>query len=173
MSRREFESGFDPSKTADQSFQVPDLIGTVEGWRSWLVSSKLPPFGAAPKLFSYNHNYFWEPRQVNVATCTKPGCEVPGENCGCGFYSAKSLVHLMSMVYPEYDEESSGMFSVVGQVANWGKVIEGSQGWRSSKSYPVRLLVPYEALKLAIPLSEAYGVPVRPVNILAMRKGLR
>ena len=94
------------------------------------------------------------------------GMSPPREQCSCGFYSAKSLAHLMSMHYHVYDADMNGMFHIVGRVANWGKVIEGSQGWRSQYAYPLELFVPYEAWRLMEPLSKIYGVPAQLKNTL-------
>jgi len=153
-------------RRASEEFRVPDIAGTVEGWRAWGVPANRPSFGTLPKLYSVSHNrYFWKPKEFARATCRRCN-ETPGENCTCGFYSAKTLDHLMGMSYHQYDAEAGGYFHVVGQVANWGKVVEGSQGWRAEKSYPVHLYVPYEAWPLAKPLSENYGVPVSLKNIL-------
>lgn len=155
--------------------QAPDFHETVEGWRAWGVPVTPPPFGVAPKLTSVTTMGsadrrtapVWEPRKAAEAVCPKNGShEPPHEPCSCGFYSAKSLDHLMSMTYHVYDADGRGMFRVIGQVANWGKVIEGSKGWRAQFSYPVQLFVPFEAWRLVKPLSEAYGVPVRLQNIL-------
>jgi hypothetical protein len=55
---------------------------------------------------------------------------------------------------------------VLGQVANWGKVIEGTQGWRAELAYPVKLWVPFEAWKIAQALEAGYGVPVGLKNYL-------
>jgi hypothetical protein len=150
----------------DQSFRAPDIIGTVEGWRAWGVPANTPRY-AVPKLYSVTWTqFYWSPRQLAQAVCDKCGDNVPGEHCTCGFYSAKTFAHLQSMSYHQYDAEAGGMFHVVGQVANWGKVVEGSQGWRSQKSYPAALYVPFEAHYLAARLGDTYGVPVRLKNIL-------
>jgi len=163
----------DPARiVVDPNFQAPDLSQAVEGWRAWQVPAKLPRFGVPPKLWSVSHRYYWVPRQESVAECGR--CkDMPGESHTCGFYSAKHLEHLQSMGYHQYDSERTGVFIVIGQVANWGKVIEGSQGWRSQKSYPVRLWVPFEAHHLAVPLSEAYGVPVGLKNFLKPARAAR
>ena len=180
---------FDPRRLPDPSFRVPDLVNAVEGWRAWGIRKDAEPYGLPPKLWSVTYGeYYWTPRRAMEAHCTHgsrglPGqrtkwerrsdsCEldggpgVPGEHCTCGFYSAKTLEHLMSMRYHLYDADESGMFHVVGQVANWGKVIVGTQGWRAQFAYPVRLYLPYEAAHLGKALQAAYGVPVQLKNIL-------
>lgn len=180
---------FDVSKAADPKFVAPDLTAAVEGWRSWRVSAELPRFGVAPKMYSVTHgNYYWTPRRAAEAECSRceakeviddktgllvmKGTGIPGEQCSCGFYSAKSLEHLLcEMSYHRYDLES-GTFCAVGQVACWGKVIEGSQGWRSQFAYPVKLFVPFEVPKaVALALRKEYGVPVSLKNVLKPQKG--
>lgn len=164
---------FDPSLAPDENFRIPDLAEAVEGWRAWGVPADPPPYGAFPKLYSVSHSqYFWVPRREMIAECEKcPDDDLPGEKCGCGFYSAKTLEHLMSMGYHQYDAERQGMFHVVGRVANWGKVIPATQGWRAQKSYPIELFIPFEAHRLAQGLKEAYGVPVRLKNTLKPVRG--
>lgn len=159
---------FDPSKLVglnDQEFRAPDMIGCVEGWRAWSVDIELPKYGLPPKLESVTFSYYWAPRVKARADCEKCGADVPGEHCSCGFYSAKNLDHLRSMAYHSYDPQR-GTVSVVGRLACWGKVIEGTQGWRSEFAYPVELYVPFEAHKLAKPLSNGYGIPVKLLNLL-------
>jgi len=161
-----FRDPFDLDKLPDPNFKVPDLIEAVEGWRVWRVSAEVPRFGTMPKLYSATHRgYYWTPRKVSLAECGKCKENVPGEHCTCGFYSAKHFEHLMSMSYHWYDMEA-GEVMVLGQIANWGKVIEGTQGWRAAKAYPVQLWVPFEAWTLAEPIEQAYGVPVGIRNFL-------
>jgi hypothetical protein len=50
-----------------------------------------------------------------------------------------------------------------GQVALWGKVIEGEDGYRAEFAYPKALYVSYLNYRLVEPLS-VYGVPVRVLN---------
>jgi hypothetical protein len=155
----------------DPQFTVPDLEGTVEGWRAWGVPITVGE--GVPRLYSVTHsNYYWAPRKRAQAQClrgsrpkgltTCKGVECPNEQCTCGFYSAKTFEHLQSMAYHRYHD----VFHVVGRVANWGKVIEGSQGWRAQYAYPVELFVPFEAWRLAKPLGSLYGVPVSLKDIL-------
>jgi hypothetical protein len=157
---------------AAEQVQVPDEIGYVEGWRAWGIPERGPLYGTSAKLFSVTRrDYFWTPRQRCQAQCRgsytcRRGGDVPGDTCSCGFYSNRSLAHLMRMKYHRYDAERNGLIHVIGRVANWGKVIEGSQGWKSQYSYPLELFVPFEAYKLVAPLKETYGVPVGLKNHL-------
>lgn len=169
MSRRYFEGPLDPERLlADPNFRVPDLIGTVEGWRAWRVPVTLPPYGLAPKMYSVTAaqaDYAWVPRKRMQADCPTCGDNVPGNTHTCGFYSARDLEHLMSQGYHHYTEHD-GYTRVVGQVANWGKVIECTRGWRAQYAYPVSLYVPFECWRLLKPLSEAFGVPAKLMNTL-------
>lgn len=149
----------------DEKFKAPDLIGTVEGWRAWRLSLEVPPFGNCPKLYSASFGYYWAPRQRARAECHIDTTHVPGETCSCGFYAAKTLGHLRTMGYHSY-VEGSGHITCVGRLAMWGKVIEGTQGWRGEYAYPVTLYLPFEGWRLGKPLREGYGVPVRLLNLL-------
>jgi len=149
----------------NHDFQAPDLVGVCEGWRAWNVERELPPFGMPPKLYSATYGYFWTPRKRARAECQKDSSHVPGEACTCGFYAAKDLGHLRQMGYSAY-MENGPQVTIVGQLAMWGKVIEGTQGWRSEYAYPVKLFVPFEAWRLAKPVARAYGVPVELLNLL-------
>jgi hypothetical protein len=155
---------------------VPDFTEVMIGWRAWGVPASWTP-GEVPLLHSVTHgDYVWTPREVVEAHCPKAKFgkgsghgdppTVPGENCTCGFYSAKTRDHLQSMSYHKYDAERSGMFHVMGEVALWGKVVEGTQGWRAQFGYPRKLYVPFEAHKLVAPLKDAYGCEVVLNNIL-------
>lgn len=162
------DSGFDPSRLLglrDEEFEAPDMIGSVEGWRAWNVDREPPAFGTTPRLESATYSYWWTPRVKARAECPKSPTHVPGEQCTCGFYAAKTLEHLREMGYHAYDEESKRV-CVVGRLAMWGKVIEGTQGWRSEFAYPHTIYVPFEAWKLARPIQRAYGVPVKLLNLL-------
>lgn len=158
----------DPAKLAglrDDSFTAPDEMGCVEGWRAWRVGRELPDFGLPPKLHSVTYDYYWTPRQKARAECQTCGPDVPGEGCSCGFYSAKTLDHLRQMGYHTYGDEG-GQVCVVGRLACWGKVVEGTQGWRTEYAYPAVLYLPFEVWRLGSRLAKAYGVPIKLLNLL-------
>jgi hypothetical protein len=160
----------DPKMIADPNFEPVTLKNACEGWRAWTVDRTLPPYGLPPKLYSATYNYYWNPKQKAEAECRScgqpDGIGVPGEDCSCGFYSAKNLIHLMKMGYHMYYEGES-TFTIVGQIACWGKVIEATSGWRSQYAYPVVLFVPHEAGGIfAKRLKDTYGCQVRLLNFL-------
>jgi hypothetical protein len=136
--------------------RIPDVAGTVEGWRVWGVPLSGywhdPPYGPIedPALRSVLRNVVW-PQHTMVAQCPMcPDEDVPGTDCLCGLYSARSLAHLATMRPYLTAAEVLGMVPVLGQVANWGRVQQGPDGWRAAK------------------LADSYGVPVRVADIHEM-----
>jgi hypothetical protein len=159
-----------PTETGDRA---PDELGVVTGWRAWRVH-RTPDEDGQVLLRSATWDYAWVPYEKARASCDRCTSEdprsrecTPGEACSCGFYCARSLNHLRSMGYHTYNADSDGDVTIVGRVANWGKVIPGTQGWRAEYAYPERLFVPFEvARNLALPVSNTYGVPVTLMNVL-------
>lgn len=152
---------------------APDFFEPMIGWRAWKVDANYREGESLPLLHSVTYgDYAWEPGQPVEAVCPSghkggPPCE---GNCSCGLYAAKTYKHLMGMGYPSYDA-ATGKFCVVGEVSLWGKIVEGTQGWRAQVGYPRKLYVPFEAWRLAKPLHDAYGVPVKMQNFLKDRRG--
>jgi hypothetical protein len=154
--------------------QMPDEIEVEYGWRAWKVKRTVAP-GEVPILHSATYGATWAVREPTVAICDRStgrangvqreGHEVPDEDCTCGLYSAKTLRHLQSMGYHGYSQVGD-QIAIIGRLKLWGKVIEGTQGWRAEKGYPAELYVPFEAWHLAEPLETAYGVPVALMNTL-------
>lgn len=160
----------EPTETGDRA---PDELGTVTGWRAWRVDRQ-PDENGQVLLRSVSFGYSWVPFEKARASCdrclstdhTDRDC-TPGEHCSCGFYTARTLSHLRSMGYHSYHSEHDGDITIVGRVANWGKVIPGTQGWRAEYAYPELLFVPFEVARtIAKPLSNTYGVPVALMNLL-------
>ena len=153
--------------------QVPDYTEVMVGWRAWGVDPEDPDC----LLHSVTQKtQAWTPRAPMEAKClrrgrgkgkTGGGHEVPDWDCSCGLYSAKSLPHLLSMGYHQYDAERRGMWHVVGSVNLWGKIVEGSQGWRAQNRLPedaVRALTrPGGSIE---GLHDQYGVEVKLLNFL-------
>jgi hypothetical protein len=165
LAKRQME----PTETGDRS---PDELGTVTGWRAWNVN-RAPDEDGKLLLESVTYGYAWVPFEKARASCErcqstdprKPDC-TPGDHCSCGFYAAKSLNHLRKMGYHSYSPEGVQV-TIVGRLAMWGKVVEGSQGWRAEYAYPEMLYVPFEVARLiARPASDTYGVPVTLLNVL-------
>jgi hypothetical protein len=160
-------------KATETGDRAPDEMGTVTGWRAWDVDRK-PDENGQVLLRSVTYQYAWVPFEKARASCDRclntdpsaPDC-VPGEHCGCGFYTARSLQHLRTMGYHSYQADRDGPVTIVGRVANWGKVIPGSQGFRAEYAYPEMLFVPFEVARfIAKPVSETYGIPVTLFNLL-------
>jgi len=139
--------------------QVPDAIDPAIGYRVWLVRGS--------RLYSFaRQNVLWVPHETFVATCDKSH-EVPADNCRCGTYAAATFNRLFDMGYTKDDGlfAAPGEVTIAGQVALWGGIVPGQVGWRAQYAYPHKLLIPYTRWKLAIELSEAYGVPFKLYNL--------
>lgn len=134
---------------------VPDAVEAVIGWRAWVVQP-------GPVLASVVHHAIWLPCKRFEANCLK-GHSVPDRKCRCGVYAASTREHLGEMSYPEYDL-AIGHVVVVGEVALWGGLISGDKGLRAEFAYPIRLLLPFEAWRLAGPLQDDYRVQVQLAN---------
>jgi len=156
---------------AERELIVPDQVAVEYGWRAWGIKKKETDAGltllqSVSAKANAAQKVFWQPFAPMEAVCEHDH-EVPGDTCSCGLYSAKTLDHLMTMPhYLNYDFERNNMFKVMGKVALWGKVIEGSQGWKATYGYPVELYLPFEAWHLHNDLRESYGVPIYLKNFL-------
>ena len=91
----------------------------------------------------------------------------PGPNCHCGLHAARTLAQLVDMSYHKYGNDH---FTVVGEISLWGRLIEGTQGWRGQYGYPRRLFVPFEAWTTVTEPLQAYGVAIIPRNIPRLKE---
>jgi hypothetical protein len=145
---------------------APDAVEPLVGWRYWKVTSG--------GLASLNvDGGYWPPGAPHEATCkgvpvpTLRGPHVvPCEWCGCGIYAARDLETLKQLVYPFTDSLFRRRRIAVGEVALWGRVIEGERGYRAQYAYPKSLyLLPRKqddgwCRFSEVALARAYEVPV-------------
>lgn len=117
-----------------------------EGWRGWSI--------VEGRLTSINQEFVWQPGQEVQAACDGRH-PIPKLSCSCGLYSTKSWRKLQTNGYH--------MFGAFGLVSLWGRVLEGTLGYRSEFAYPKMIFLSYLNLKWVEPLS-VYGVPVKLYN---------
>lgn len=143
---------------------APDVPGTILGWRTWRLGRRaqrrtdlIAPLAGLP----------WPSRQPMVAFCASPTHAPPGDRCGCGLYAVADPGRLD---WGPSDHE------VLGVVALWGQVVEGTRGWRASHGYP-RFVVTGPAIdeEQRSALARRYGVPVHrsdvPPRVVATQLG--
>jgi hypothetical protein len=143
---------------------IPDVPDAVLGWRTWRIGRRaqrraelIAPLAASP----------WPARRPFVASCGSRDHTPPGEGCGCGLYAVAD---------PRVLEWGPSEHEVLGAVALWGQVVEGTRGWRASHAYP-RFVVsgPAIATEQRAALARRYGVPVLrsevPTRVLAALLG--
>lgn len=117
----------------DNGTTVPDIIGTVRGYRSWRLH-----YGHLTAVFQ---PYIWT-SGVNTSMCeynlrhhSHPGCTIPA-SCTCGFYS---------LYVPE---NHPGRIN--GVVENHGAISLHTDGMRAEKSRVVALCVRDRAQREAL-----------------------
>lgn len=129
---------------------LPLYPEAIIGWRSWAVSGG--------RLTSLGFETRWPVGSELKARCSDmPNSQhrSPQQRCGCGIYALKSLKILRRSNYFGYE--------CFGQVALWGRIIEGEDGYRAEFAYPKVIYVSYLNYKLVSPLA-VYGVPVKVMN---------
>ncbi|MEJ2889239.1 hypothetical protein [Actinomycetospora aeridis] len=152
-----------PATTLDAA-GVPDVSEAILGWRTWRVGRRAQ---RRAELVAPLAQVIWPARRAMVATCGSSSHEAPGDRCRCGLYAVHD---------PGTLEWGPSDFEVMGVVALWGQVVEGSRGWRASHGYP-RFLVTGPAIpaEQRAALARRYGVPVHgadlPARALARQLG--
>jgi hypothetical protein len=149
-----------------KDFVIPDYVSPITAYRVWQLDSL--------GLKSLN-NAQWFPGQPFEAKCAvteqqrarlaatgdsfcEP-CEIPGDNCTCGVYAAKSLEHLIEIGYNRY--------GILGKISLWGKVSIHKLGYRAQFAYPQELTIPVnfippsaEQMESRIATLTAYSVDI-------------
>jgi hypothetical protein len=159
---------------------APDYCEPVLGWRVWSLSVAEGP----ARLASHVSPTVWPPGRELVATCEaqrrelrrpwrlRPtGHPAPAPRCTCGVHAMAAVGHLSTYLPPAsrpYAWMRPLVHNVIGRVALWGDVVEGSRGWRAACGYPNELWLPQFDVDrkevagsgaFAIDLAD-YGVPV-------------
>jgi hypothetical protein len=147
---------------------APDYVTPIVGWRTWRVVRR----NGRLLLASPVVNVAWRPGSPLVAEChvdpieAEHEHETPEPACACGIHAWR----LEALEWPAFVRAARRPL-VVGRVLLWGKVVEGTNGWRAEVAYPERLWVPatdgrYTAgvWQIADGLAE-YGVDVSPVCV--------
>jgi hypothetical protein len=159
------------------SDRAPDYLEPIEGWRAWLVD----PGPEGPVLQSVVRLGDWRPGHPLVGACAERRYAVPehrppvlahdapSRHCGCGIHAHRLLEE--AAYYTEGPSRRQ-LVTAIGTVALWGSVIEGTEGWRASHAYPVRLNLPlrrsgpaaFRELEETADGLGRYGVPVGIVD---------
>jgi len=159
---------------------TPDSITPVVGIRGWRVSQTLRNHD---RLFSvYKPGVSWPVGRKVTAQCIQPSAvlgkwiahtmpiqgklddpikslpvhDAPYEDCTCGIYALNS-----SLVSGEVRPWQSN--ALVGVVLMWGRVLEGTRGWRGQYAKVVSLWMDSEEperANLISQMAEMYHVPV-------------
>lgn len=157
--------------------------GEIIGWRGVAVRD----VKGRPRIFSPQvARLRWDPGETMVATChgvpldqcphRLAGDKAPMTTCSCGFYAARTRDHLLGLGYNRYSTPDDPDH-VLCEVAQWGRVVIASNGFRAEKVKLVRIYVPSDGIawKRAALLKEDYGpfgVEVVMADTLNLPKGI-
>lgn len=140
-----------------EEIELPDSIEPILAVRAW-------------NLYKDNNNYFlsscfqyniiWPPKTKLSALCLSDDPwmssgikhDAPISDCDCGIYALKKAPDEHELI-PWEDN------SIIGLVFMWGKVIEGTKGYRAQYSKPAALLNDKKFDKIW-KLAESYEIPV-------------
>lgn len=145
-----------------RAIDIPDVVGSpVLGWRVWILDEELG-------LGSIMKSVWWPYRKPFRATCISPhkhpvftAHESPllGSKCPCGIYAVKTLSDANGYIA---NFTNVGISRAVGLVSLWGKIVEGTEGWRAQFAYPKHVWVLKNVIRVGVNLwSSALGGPQR------------
>jgi len=130
----------------------------ITGWRAWqIVDFERRGNASETRIQALGTHIVWEPYQPGVAVCTTSGAhEAPWPDCRCGFWAFKDREYVERTLFDSYGGEKG---KVIGQVALWGRVLECTLGYRGEYAYPQTFQFIEVDNKVAVGISELYGVP--------------
>jgi hypothetical protein len=137
------------------NIRVPDKIGeTRKGWRAWKIAM------GNGEIFMRSINqreggddsetFRWRPREImtakHVDNSTQkrvddhPDSETPYEGCSCGIHALDTGLFLAKMGYVSFVGPNRSNY-VWGELAMWGKIIEGKTGLKAQYAYPHKFYI--------------------------------
>lgn len=133
------------------AYRVPDGIGEpVIGHRLWLVYTSDWPSVAIGSLLPLNWpdiGTAWTPGARMEASCAvKGGHRSPAVHCRCGLYALRRRPDVEAMVaeccsrwrshWGMTADAQDRIWIAYGLIDLWGKIIEGTKGFRAEFGYP-------------------------------------
>ncbi len=140
----------------------PDYAEPFVGWKGLHADE-------AGGLWSPQMETPWPAGEPLVAMCTRSEHTPPVTSCMCGIYAMNTFDDLLGAGY-NWDEVTDGRIWVVAEISLYGAVRPGRIGYRAQFAYPETVYVPAHKLRLAAPIRERYGVPIRVIDRFTGRR---
>jgi len=164
--------------------EAPEYASPIVGWRMWSIAEEHGRHRLCSPLF----RVFWPPASELQAVCDarahvpwrrrRLDHPVPVARCGCGLHAMAAPGHLSAYILPP--ASSQVVRRAVGRVSLWGRVLEGSSGWRAAAAFPAEIWLPQadsagrqiqDVETIALDLAD-YGVPVHVCDAMTPRRVL-
>lgn len=143
--------------------ESPDSIQPILAIRAWNIHQENQIFYLAS---CYQYNLIWPISTYVAAHCTvndpwnKSGIKhsAPILDCDCGIYALKKMPEETELLPWEKN-------SILGLAFLWGKIIEGTKGYRAQYSKPAALLED-DRKDIIYSIARNYSIPVvKDLNI--------
>jgi hypothetical protein len=163
---------------------APDFASPIVGWRMWSITAARGRHRLCSPLF----RVVWPPTTELRAVCDARGHwpwrrrrqdhVVPVARCGCGLHAMAAPGYLSAYILPP--ASSQIVRRAIGRVSLWGRVVEGSCGWRAEAAFPAEIWLPQadsaghgidDVDAIAMDLAD-YGVRVHVCDAMTPRRVL-
>jgi hypothetical protein len=127
-----------------------------------------PPTSELAAVCEARHHRPWRRRRRDHA--------VPVARCSCGVHAMSEPRYLSTYILPPVSAQV--VRRAIGRVSLWGRVIEGSCGWRAAAAFPAEIWLPQadsagrrieDIDAVAMDLAD-YGVPVHICDAMTPRR---
>jgi hypothetical protein len=151
--------------------QEPELgIEPIIGWRIWFIQHE----DDCSKLSAWTQKRYWSLDEPTVAECEyrdswlhPSDLPVPDRLCRCGLYALKDPTRLIAEL-----RYYMALHWVIGQVALYGRVLEGEYGYRAERAKIIALTSLAEVAGKSCRWPLPTSAPIVPLAELGLHRTL-
>jgi hypothetical protein len=175
-------NGTEVTETGLEAFKVLDLILDKKDGKYYLVSGSYPTrwphrkeivaVCSIPDNVFVNSGAFFRSASMLATTPRAPipnlyeeedRGPVPHQGHMCGIHASKEAKQCFEYIhtFANEDDERLMLGSVLVKLSLWGRVLEGTLGFRAAKAYPTAIYIPSNKVEeIGAPLCDSYGCKI-------------